>query len=183
MIRLFVVIEFPDDVQHALAGLCAGVPGARWTPTENLHLTLRFIGDIDEGTADDVHDALLGVRAPAFDLVIAGVDHFSSGPEVRVLWAGIARNPALDQLQRTVDSALRRIGLPPEERRWKPHVTLARMTPGTSIPRVQAFLAGNALFRAGPFAVRAFSLFSSHRRADAAIYTAEASYPLSHTAL
>jgi 2'-5' RNA ligase len=177
MIRLFVGVELPEDVRARLAGLCGGVPGARWVAPESLHLTLRFIGDVAEDVADDANDAHGALRAPAFDLEFAGVGHFDSAGEVRVLWAGVAKSPALVQLQRTIESALVRIGLPREERRFSPHVTLARLQ-DAPLARVSAFLAQNALFRAGPFAVEHFTLFSSHRRAAAPIYRAEAEYPL-----
>lgn len=177
MIRLFVGIELPEDIRLSLGDLCGGVPGASWTPDENLHLTLRYIGEISEGDAHDVHDALMGVRCPSFELSFSGVGHFSTGDEVRVLWAGVDKSDELMKLQRNIESALVRMGFPPEERRFRPHVTLARLG-GTPIGRVQDFLAHNALFRAGPCTVEWFTLFSSHRRAEGAIYTAEAEYPL-----
>ena len=177
MIRLFVGVAPPDDVRRRLAGICGGVPGARWTAAENFHLTLRFIGDVDEGDAEDFAHALAGVRVAAFDVTLAGVGHFGSADEARVLWAGVGKNRALIQLQRAVESALVRAGLPPEDRRFTPHVTLARLT-DAPLPRVSAFLAQNALFRAGPFAVDGFTLFSSHRRAEGPLYRVEADYPL-----
>jgi 2'-5' RNA ligase len=177
VIRLFVALALPDDVRARLDGLCGGVPGASWVPSDDFHLTLRFIGDVSEGDAEDAHDALLGVRGNVFDLTLAGVGHFSTGPEVRVLWAGVERNDTLAQLQRGIESALVRMGFKREERRWSPHVTLARLA-GTPLGRVQDFLAHHALFRAGPFRVDRFELFSSHRRPEGAIYRAEADYPL-----
>jgi len=177
MIRLFVGLELPEDVRHALAGLCGGVPGADWVAPESMHLTLRFIGDITEADAEDAHDALMRVRAPGFDLSLQGVGHFSTGDELRALWAGVARNEPLAQLRRNVDSALVRMGFPPEERRWRPHVTLARCG-GASVLRAQPFLAHHALFRAGPFRVGHFTLFSSLRHSGGASYVAEAEYAL-----
>ena len=120
MIRLFVGLERPEDVRHALAGLCGGVPGADWVAPESMHLTLRFIGDVTEADAEDAHDALMRVRAPGFDLSLHGVGHFSTGDELRALWAGVDRSEPLAQLRRNVDSALVRMGFPPEERRWRP---------------------------------------------------------------
>jgi 2'-5' RNA ligase len=177
MIRLFVGLELPDDIRFALAGLCSGVPGADWEPAENFHLTLRFVGDVSESDGDDIHDALTRVRAPGFAMSLAGVGHFATGDELRTLWAGVEKSPALLQLQRNVESALVRMGLPPETRRFHPHVTLARCA-GVPAPRAQAFLAHHALFRAGPFDVGHFTHFTSLRRAEGAIYTAEAEYPL-----
>lgn len=177
MIRLFVGLELPQDIRLSLAGLCGGVPGADWIASDNMHLTLRFLGDISEGDADDAHDALMGVRAPSFELALNGVGHFSTGDEVRTLWVGVSRSPELERLQRNVESALVRMGFPREERRWRPHVTLARLA-GTPIPHVQDFLAHHALFRAGPFTIEHFTLFSSHRHDGSATYIAEAEYPL-----
>lgn len=177
MIRLFVGLELPEDVRHALAGLCGGVPGADWVAPESMHLTLRFIGDVTEADAEDAHDALMRVRAPGFDLSLHGVGHFSTGEELRALWAGVDRSEPLAQLRRNVDSALVRMGFPPEERRWRPHVTLARCG-GASVLRAQAFLAHNALFRAGPFRVGHFTLFSSLRHSGGPSYVAEAEYAL-----
>ena len=177
MIRLFVGLELPEDVRHALGGLAGGVPGADWIPAENMHLTLRFIGDVSEADAEDAHDALLRVRTPAFDLALHGVGHFSTGDELRALWAGVERNERLEQLRRNVDSALVRMGFPPEERRWRPHVTLARCA-GAPALRAQAFLAHHALFRAGPFRVGHFTLFSSLRHGGGSSYVAEAEYAL-----
>ena len=177
MIRLFVGVAPPDDVRRRLAGICGGVPGARWTSPETFHLTLRFIGDVDEGDAEDFAHALGGVRMGGFDVTLAGVGHFGSGDEARTLWAGVEKNLALVRLQRGIESALVRAGLPPEERRFTPHVTLARLA-DAPLARVSAFLAQYALFRAGPFAVDGFTLFSSHRRAEGPLYRVEANYPL-----
>jgi len=177
MIRLFVGVPVPEDVRLRLAGICGGVPGARWVAPDSFHLTLRFIGDVNEDIGDDVHDALSFMRFPAFEMLLSGVGHFDTAGEVRVLWAGVERNRELAQLQRAVESALVRAGLPREERRFSPHVTLARVQDAPLV-RVSEFLAQNALFRAGPFTVDHFTLFSSFRRAEGPIYRAEAEYPL-----
>src|SRR5262245_48342032 len=127
MIRLFVGVGLPADVRMRLSALCAGVPGARWTPPENFHLTLRFIGEVSEADAEDIHDTLMSVRTKAFDISLAGVGHFESKGQVHTLWAGIEKNPELTALRDRIESALVRFGLEPEERRYTPHVTLARL--------------------------------------------------------
>jgi 2'-5' RNA ligase len=177
LIRLFVGIGLPEDIRARLSGLCGGVPGARWIPPENMHLTLRFIGEVDEGTAEDIHHALQGIRTRRFDISIAGVGHFETGNEVRVLWARVEKNLELLALQARVESALVRMGLEPEERRFTPHITLARLK-DTPVSRASAFLAHNNMFRAGPIAVESFSLFSSFLSREGAIYQEEAEYPL-----
>ena len=90
MIRLFVAIPIPDQLRLRLTGLRGQVPGARWTLPENMHLTLRFVGEIDEDAADDVHDALARITADPFDVQLSGVGHFESRGQVRALWAGVA---------------------------------------------------------------------------------------------
>jgi 2'-5' RNA ligase len=177
MIRLFVGIGLPADVRMRLSALGAGVPGARWVPEENLHLTLRFIGEVTEGDAEDIHDALLSVRTKAFDITLAGVGHFESKGQVHTLWAGIEKNPDLSALRDRIESTLVRFGLEPEERRYTPHVTLARLR-DTPAHRVSSFLAAHALFRAGPVPVDHFTLFSSYLQGSGPIYSAEADYPL-----
>ena len=177
MIRLFVGIGLPPGVTDRPHGLGGGVPGARWVAPENIHLTLRFIGDVEDTVFADVDDALGRVNATAFDLEIAGVGEFSRGRRPVMIWAGIAPNPALADLQRRIETALVKAAFPPERRRFTPHVTLARIKEGARA-RVREFVAGNALLRLEPFPVTHFTLFSSHLGRREARYRAEAAYPL-----
>ncbi len=176
MIRLFVALDLPDAVRERLLALGGGVPGARWSTSEQLHLTLRFIGEVDENVAHDIDDALNAIRAPSFSLELSGVGEFG-GRNPRALWAGVKNNDALLHLQRKVETALQRIGLPPEQRKYSPHITLARLK---AAPRekVMQFLTHGSLFSAGPFPVAQFVLFSSHPTPSGAIYTPERVYRL-----
>ena len=176
MIRLFVALELPETVRGRLTLLEGGVPGARWMTGNQLHLTLRFIGEVDENVAHDIDDALALIRAPAFTLELAGVGEFG-GKNPRALWAGLRANDALMHLQRKVETALQRIGLPPEERKLSPHVTLARLRAAPHEKVVQ-FLTHHALFASGPFGVGQFVLFSSHLGSGGSVYHAERVYPL-----
>jgi 2'-5' RNA ligase len=177
--RLFVAIALPEDLRTRLAGLANGLPGARWVSPENLHLTLRFLGELDGGQAADVDEALSGLRVPGFPLAIEGLSHFGVGRKIRQLWAGVAPNPALVRLHGKVEQAVIRSGLPPEPRKFKPHVTLARFksSPGA---KLGDYLAEYALFRAAPFPVDRFVLYSSFLSANGAIHRPEAEYPLQH---
>ena len=157
--------------------LCSGVPGARWISPENMHLTLRFIGEVENGQAEDIDAALVRLRAPRFDITLDGVGLFGKPSAARVLWAGVRKCEKLTRLQAKIENALQMSGLPPEERKFSPHITLARLN-GAPFLRVQRFLADNGHFLAGPIAVDRFVLFSSFRSASGAIYTAEADYPL-----
>jgi 2'-5' RNA ligase len=177
--RLFVGIALPEDVRFRLSLLCAGLPNVRWVPPENLHVTLRFIGEVDGGVMQDVDAALAGVRAPQFSLSLAGVGHFGNGGHVRVIWAGIEKSPALQHLRDKVESAVVRAGVPPEGQKFSPHITLAR--PKTSPPtaKLRDFLAHNNLFRTPAFEVTHFTLYQSFTGREGSTYRAEHSYELS----
>lgn len=177
MIRIFAALELPDDVRDRLAMLAGGVPGARWISPENMHITLRFVGEVDEPAFADVAAALSRVEAPAFDLAIEGVGNFAHGRKPTMLWAGVAKNPALDLLQGRVDQAVTGTHLPPDAWRFTPHVTLARLK-GSPPGRVQQFIADHSLLRLPPFRVESFTLFSSFLGHAGAIYRAEATYEL-----
>lgn len=175
--RLFVGIDLPDQVKRELAGICAGVPGARWVAPERMHLTLRFIGAVDGAGFRDLGEALGGIEGEPFDLHVKGVGQFGQGKRVRQLWAGIEENERLAKLQRRVEAAVAEVGVEPERRRFHPHVTLARLR-DTPVERVGGFLANHAMFACAPFAVESFVLFSSFLSHSGAIYRAEATYPL-----
>src|ERR671938_2153776 len=127
MLRLFVGIPLSPELHLRLSLLCNGLPGAKWVEPGNFHVTLRFIGEVDEGRAADIDEALAEIRAPRFELAVAGVGIFGTAAKARMLWAGVEKNPALLHLHDKVESALMRLGLEPEERRYTPHVTLARI--------------------------------------------------------
>jgi RNA 2',3'-cyclic 3'-phosphodiesterase len=175
--RLFVSIELPEAVKQALLRMCCDVPGARWVEPEQMHLTIRFIGEVDGLVFRDVTDALEGVTALAFPLTIRGVGHFPPRGEPRVLWAGVERSEGLLELRSRVERALVRAGLAPEGRKFSPHLTLARLH-GASERAVASFLAQNGLLRCDPFAVPAFHLFSSALSSKRAVHRCEATYPL-----
>lgn len=175
--RLFVGIGMPPAIQDRLRRLRSAIPGARWIDQENLHLTLRFIGEVSGHEAEDVDLALSRIDAEAFDLRLRGLGHFDTGGSPSSLWADIEPCPPLIHLQEKVDSALRRSGVRFEKRNFRAHVTLARLKM-PAIDRVYSFLRDRADFRAEPFFVDRFTLFSSHLGKRGAQYTAEIEYPL-----
>ena len=176
MIRLFTAIEIPESVRLRLSLLQGGVPSARWIPPENLHLTLRFIGDIDETTAADIDAVLANLRSPAFELTLKGVGEFG-GRDPHALWAGVAPNPDLLHLVAKIERALQRAGLAAETRKYAPHVTLARLR-DAPLPKVLEFITANNLFNSGPFAAKSYTLFSSHQTAKGSLYRPERRYEL-----
>lgn len=177
MIRLFVGLELPEDMRQRLAGLGGGVPGARWVAPESLHLTVRFIGEVDEGRFEDIQVALARVKAPAFDLTLAGVATFGKAKKPHTLFVGVARNASLSALHAKVDRALVSAGLDPESRKYSPHVTLARLKDAAA-PRLVGYLSAHALFRSAPQRIGHFVLFSSFLSKSGAIYKPEVHYPL-----
>ena len=177
--RLFVALSIPDDVASSLQRLQTGVPGARWQTREQLHLTLRFIGEVDGREMRAIDDALAGIDAPAFSLALHSVGEFG-GKRPNALWAGVRPNEALMHLQRKIETALQRIGQASDRQRYTPHVTLARLR-GTQPGHVMDYLTDHALYTSPPFPAGAFILYSSLLTSDGSIYRAERAYRLKET--
>jgi 2'-5' RNA ligase len=176
MLRLFVGIAFPPELKLRLSLLCSGLPGVRWVDPGNFHLTVRFIGETAEDIAADIDMALARLKARRFTLQLAGTGVFGGG-KPRQLWVGAERHPDLLALRDKVDQALLRVGLPPEPRKFAPHVTLARFN-NAPRERLRQFLEGHAGFRAEPLAVEGFSLIASLQTKAGSVYEEEAAYPL-----
>ncbi len=174
--RLFVALALPDAVAASLLLIQGGVPGARWQRREQLHLTLRFIGEVNGQDAAMLDDALANIRAPAFDLQLHAVGQFG-GKQIHSLWAGVRKNEALEHLQRKVDSAIRRVGQPQDQHKFMPHVSLARLR-HPEPDKVMEWLTHNALYTSAEFPVGAFCLYSSNLASDGSIYLIEQAYPL-----
>ncbi|MHB1015365.1 MAG: RNA 2',3'-cyclic phosphodiesterase [Desulfurivibrionaceae bacterium] len=177
MYRLFVAVDLPPDIAAQLQGLCCGVPGARWVQPEQMHLTLRFIGEVDGGVFRDIKEGLADVKAPVFSLQIKGLGFFPPRKSPKVLWAGIAPVEQVSTLRNRIETVLLGLGLGPEGRKYSPHITLARLH-DPSIARLGRFLASNGLFATEPFPVSEFHLYSSELTAKGAFHTIEVSYPL-----
>jgi len=181
MIRLFVAIPLPEEVRRALAGIAAGVPGARWTPLENLHLTLRFIGEVPEPDFHDIAEALSGIAGAPFRIRLKGVGQFGDRRRAKVLWAGVEPGAEAQLLRNRIENRLIRLGLEPERRKFIPHITLARLK-DTPVDWVARFLFDNGRFETPSFEVSSFVLFSSHLGQAGAIHSVEADYPLAAAA-
>lgn len=173
MPRLFVAIDLPPETKLALSRLCADLWRVRWVKPENLHLTLRFIGEVDEARADGMGAALAGVRAPPFVLQPAGVGRFGR----HTLWVGIEDSEPLRQLQAAIEDTLRQTGLPAETRPFAPHVKTGRLT-GHPSRELRAFQAEHARFCTGAVTVARFSLMASRLGPGGPVYSHRADYPL-----
>lgn len=178
MMRLFVGLGLPEGLGQRLAILEAGLPGARWVAPENMHVTLRFIGEVQRDAAEDIDEMLAGVSAPGFDLHLQGVGTFGKGAKARSVWVGLQPSEELAFLQAKVESAVVRGGQPPEGRKFSPHITLARFNSSADPNRIQRFIEGNSLFRAGPWTIDHFTLFESRMGKGGSIYTPLADYAL-----
>jgi 2'-5' RNA ligase len=176
MPRLFTGVEIPAEVGQALGMLRGGLPGARWITPENYHLTLRFIGDVDDVIAHEVASMLGRVQRGAFDLHFEGLTSFG-GRKPRAVVATVAPAQALLEIQSEQERMMQRIGLEPEGRKYTPHVTLARLRDSSSHD-VAEFLAARGYFRTADFPVSRFVLFSSRNSVGGGPYVVEASYPL-----
>jgi 2'-5' RNA ligase len=176
MPRIFTGLEIPDDIRQSLSMLRGGLPGARWIDPENYHLTLRFIGDVDDTMAREVIFMLGQVRRGGFELQLDGVSSFG-GRKPRAVVATVAPSSAVMELQAEHERLMQRIGIEPEGRKFTPHVTLARLR-DTSSRAVADYLSARGAFRSAPFLVSNFVLFSSRASVGGGPYVVEAAYPL-----
>ncbi|MBC8130491.1 MAG: RNA 2',3'-cyclic phosphodiesterase [Rhizobiaceae bacterium] len=177
MPRLFTAIEIPRDAALSLSFLRGGLPSARWIDVENYHLTLRFIGDVESRLADEIVTAFDRIERPPFQVTLDGVAAFGS-KKPHSIYAGVKPSSALDALQADIDRTCRRVGLPADPKKFVPHVTLARLRQPKA-DDVALYLAGRGNFRAPPFTVGRFVLFSSKDSVGGGPYVLEESYRLS----
>jgi len=176
--RLFVAIDPPGEIRDRIAAICRGLDGARWFSSEQFHLTLRFLGEVEPESAERIGKSLESVREDAFSVEFAGVGRFPPRRAPRVLWAGLETAPRLARLRESVERALLPAGIAPDERTFSPHLTIARLKDGVSAAAVDGWLERERDFRAGPFAVSAFFLYSSLLGPGGAQHRKLASYGL-----
>nr|WP_320010337.1 RNA 2',3'-cyclic phosphodiesterase [uncultured Desulfobulbus sp.] len=175
--RLFIAIDPPLEIREQLASLCYGLPEARWTPIEQFHLTLNFIGEVDGTTFLDIRESLTELVLPSFELRFKGVGFFPPRGTPRVVWAGVEPSEPLMQLQRKITTHLRQLGVELEKRKYFPHITLARLRQ-TPANKVGKYLTLNNLFTSSSFASDRFTLYSSILGRKGAIHIQEQEYLL-----
>jgi len=180
MPRLFTALEIPRNAAMRLSLLRGGLPGARWIDVENYHITLRFIGDVDGRTADEVVDRLDRIDRPEFQIRLDGIGAFGS-KKPHSVWAGVSPSPEMYALQAEIERICQRIGLPPDPRKFTPHVTLARLK-SSRVDDVVHYLAGRGNFQTSAFTVPRFVLLSSRESVGGGPYLTEEIFPL-HEAL
>ena len=175
MPRLFVAIDLPEPVKSPLSHMSGEIPGVKWVGAAEIHLTLRFIGEVDLRTCSRIKSALSGVSFVPFSLSLSGVGHFPPHGHPRVLWVGLEQRPELVLLQQRIEATLLQAGIPAEERPFSPHITLARLkeTPAAVVARFEAAHRGLTF---PPFEVNEFILYSSVLTPRGAIHNKEAVY-------
>ena len=174
--RLFVGISLPDHVKLRVGRLRRGFPHFRWVPEGNLHLTLRYIGEVDVPLAARIEEILRSIRVEPFILPVKGTGCFPRRGPPRILWVGCHRgHPRLFQLHKRIEDSLLSMGIEAESRAYHPHVTIAR-TAKAKPGAVKQFIHDHRDFETAPFKVEGFTLFSSVLSTQGAAYTREASF-------
>jgi 2'-5' RNA ligase len=176
MQRLFVAIQPPLAIRERLLAAMGGVINARWQSDEQLHLTLRFIGEVDRHGAADIGAALGMIHHPRFALSLDRIGQFDRRGRAESLWVGVSPQVAIEGLKRKVDQALVRVGVAPEQRAYLPHITLARFS--RKAGDIGDFAARSGQLATVPFPVDNFTLYESHLATDGAAYVPLARFPL-----
>jgi 2'-5' RNA ligase len=177
MIRLFAAVPVPADIALALSRRQQGLEGARWRTAEQMHITLRFFGEIREDLARDLDAELSTVGGGPFEITLEGAGAFGEGGDIHAIWAGVAESPGLKRLAKVCETAARRAGLKPDTRHFRPHLTLAYLK-RPEPDKVAAWIQANNLLKSPPIIVDRFGLYSSFLASDGAQYRLEAEYSL-----
>lgn len=175
MPRLFAALNLPESLTQRLVLLQGGIPGARWEPADKLHLTLRFIGEVEGGVMKSVIAALGKVTMPPFELQLASVGHFPPRGQPKSVWTGVREASEVTELHRRIERALASTDVEPDRRKFAPHVTLARLRNAPE-HKVAEFIQDHALFLSEPFEVSRFWLMSSVRSPAGSKYRVERVY-------
>ena len=169
MFRLFTALDLPDSVKDQLASLGYGIPNARWSKRDQFHLTLKFIGDVEEPISEDIAQALSSIRFFPFEIRLSGLGCFPPKQDPKILWAGVQSDEKLEILQRKIERKLMETGIEPERRKFSPHVTLAKLEK-TSLSRVVPYLSHHGVFKTESISIDHFSLYQSHLSSNGSVY-------------
>jgi RNA 2',3'-cyclic 3'-phosphodiesterase len=175
MLRLFTGLEIPLGIRQHLGLLRAPLARAKWIAPEDMHITLRFAGDLDARTASAFAEELADIRGKPFAVTIKGVGAFG-GRDTRVLWAGVEAGGELAALYRANERAARAAGIEPDARQFRPHVTLARLR-GARPEAVAGFLGEYGALRTAPFLATKFLLLSARPGSGGPPYGVEEAFP------
>ena len=177
MHRLFVAVDIPETHVDTLTQVRDNTLNARWTPSDQYHLTLRFIGDTDDTHMETIRENLAGISHSSFTCNISGLGSFPSRSKPRVLVVRIEDNPALLALQRDVDRVLCELGVETDKKSFRPHITIARLKWAKS-EDVEWFMRDHESLELEPFIVSSFYLYESTLRCSGAVHTRLKRYEL-----
>jgi 2'-5' RNA ligase len=183
MPRIFIAIDLPGEVKDLASTIPQTLAGAKWVPRDQLHLTLRFVGDVEDSLLPVLKKSLAAISVEPFDLVVSGAGCFPARGNARVLWLGLTGAQELFDLQRQVELAVISCGFEPEHRSFSPHLTLARLRYGVPHTLVDRFLRQHGNLSSTPFTIDAFHLYASTLNQTGAVHRKEATFPLSERAM
>jgi RNA 2',3'-cyclic 3'-phosphodiesterase len=175
MPRLFTAIDPPERIRDAISAIYGAITGTRWMEDEQIHLTLRFIGEVDNSMENNIIDVLSKLSVPPFTLILKGVGVFPLRKEPRILWVGVQENEILMRLQAQIERALISMNIAPDPRKFFPHITIARLN-NAHQERIGQFVSENNLFCTEPFEVSEFYLYRSYLGKTGATYVKEATF-------
>ena len=176
MHRLFVAVRPPRPIRDLLLKAMGGISGARWQTEDQIHLTLRFIGEVDRHLATDIHAALGALHHPPFEIAVSGLGLFDRRGQAEVVWAGVTPQEPLRTLHKKVDQAMTRVGIAPDQRAYTPHITLARLK--RSSGPIRNLIEQSGGLTSPPFRIESFFLYESQLTPDGAVYCVVEQYPL-----
>ena len=174
--RLFIGLRPPPPVRAVLVQAMHGIEDARWQDDAQLHMTLRYLGEVPRAGANDLAEALSGIRMQAFTVAIEGVGHFERKGAARAVWARVRPAEPLSTLKRKIDRLCGELGHAPDHRKYLPHITLARLNMASG--PIGGFLARTADLHPPAFTADHFMLFESHLGKEGSVYEPVARYPL-----
>lgn len=166
--RLFTAIEIPEDVKDEVVSLYSGSKNVKWITKENLHITLNFLGDLENWEVDTVQSVLSKIEVNSFTISLSGAGYFKSG----ALWLGVNKNDHLTSLERVCSRELLKAGIGLDVRKFKPHLTVGRFKKKD----IYEFLDSAMGYKSRKFEIKGFNLYSSILKPTGAIYTKLASY-------
>lgn len=175
--RLFVGVEIPHDVAVDLYPLGRAIKGLDAQTPQNMHITLKFIGNVDPGLAGEIDQALSQVAFEPFDLQVSGLDMFASNRKVRIFWAGVKDQPALRTLANRVENALLALEECPDMdmRKFTPHITLGRNRDAARAS-IERAIVDHGDVSSRVFTVDRFCLYESHSTVDGPEFQIVAAY-------
>jgi len=179
MARLFIAVDIPQRIKDDIVSTYLAIPGAKWVKEDQLHITLRFLGEPDAVTEEKIIFALNTISFPPFCIALKGCGYFPPRREPRILWIGINDQKNVTALQGKIERLLISAGISPDKRRFHPHVTISRLN-NSPVNRVIDYLTNYSLFQSEPFYINEFCLYSSILRKEGACYTKEATFKLSN---